>query len=69
MNQSKKEIETKILSLSKSELIDYIFELNKKANSKKFGLIWEEQPEDVAYLMEKNIPYLVYDETRSIINK
>lgn len=69
MNQSKKEIEKTISNLSKSELVEFIFDLNKKANSKKFGLIWEEQPEDIASLMEKNIPYLVFDETRSIINK
>lgn len=66
---SKKEIENNIENMTKENLIDYIFELNKKANSKRFGLIWEEQPEDIANLMEKNIPYLIFDESKSIINK
>ncbi len=66
---SKKEIENNIANMSKENLIDLIFDLNKKANSKRFGLIWEDQPEDIANLMEKNIPYLIFDKSRSIINK
>ena len=66
---NKKEIEKTISSISKEDLVNYVFELKKKADSKKFGLLWEEQPEDIAILMEHNIPYLVFDESRSIINK
>ena len=66
---SRKEIKNNIINMSSETLIDYIFELNKKANSKRFGLIWEEQPEDIDNLMKKNIPYLIFDEKRSIINK
>ena len=66
---TKKEIEKTISSISKVDLVNYIFELKKKVDSKKFGLLWEEQPEDIAILMENNIPYLIFDESRSIINK
>lgn len=66
---TKKEIEKSISSISKVDLVNYIFELKKKVDSKKFGLLWEEQPEDIAILMENNIPYLIFDESRSIINK
>ena len=33
---SRKEIKNNIINMSSETLIDYIFELNKKANSKRF---------------------------------
>ena len=35
---NKKEIEKTISSISKEDLVNYVFELKKKADSKKFGL-------------------------------
>ena len=69
MKISKTEIKENISLLTNDNLVDYIYSLYQKANSKKFGLLWEDQPEDIALLMEKNIPFLIFDEKRSIINK
>jgi len=51
--------------LSKEQLIEKIKVLKKR---KKFGLVWEDKPEDVAEKCRKELPVLVEDERRQILN-
>ena len=55
--------------MTKKEVVDLISELYEKAKPKRVGLVWEEQPEDIAKLMENNIPYLELEKDKSIIGK
>lgn len=66
---TKHEIEKNIDNMTKKEVVDLISELYEKAKPKRVGLVWEEQPEDIAKLMENNIPYLELEKDKSIIGK
>lgn len=66
---NKKEIENNLNNMSKKEVVNLISELYEKTKKTTVGLVWEDQPEDIAELMEKSIPYLEFDEKRSIIGK
>jgi adenine-specific DNA-methyltransferase len=50
-------------TLSQAELVKLVRELSKR---RKFGLVWEDKPEQVADMCEQKLPILVEDTTRHI---
>jgi adenine-specific DNA-methyltransferase len=49
--------------LSKEQLIDEIKKLKKR---KKYGIVWENKPEEVAELCKKKLPVLLIDTEKEI---
>ena len=45
-------------SLSREDLIALVKELRCANNGRKFGLVWEDKPEEVAELCETKLPVL-----------
>lgn len=52
-------------NLSKEQLLDEIKRLKKR---KKFGLVWEEKPEDVAELCKSKLPVLVEASGKEVLD-
>ena len=55
----------KYLKWSKEDLISEIEKLNKR---KKYGLVWEENSEDVVIQCKEEIPILVDDKNKEILS-
>ena len=56
----------KYLKWSKEDLISEIEKLNKR---KKYGLVWEENSEDVVVQCKEEIPILVDDKNKEILSE
>ena len=56
----------KYLKWSKEDLISEIEKLNKR---KKYGLVWEENSEDVVIQCKEEIPILVDDKNKEILSE
>ena len=52
--------------LSKEELIEM---LRASSSRTKFGLVWEDNPEEIVEFSKKHLPYLVKDEKKSFASK
>lgn len=68
MNMNKKELYNKILQLDgltneeKSELLGLL------RKQKKYGLVWEDKPEDVEERLREDLPVLIEDPDKAIIS-
>lgn len=56
----------KLEECSKDELLEIVKHLKKR---KKFGIVWEDKPEQVAELCKKELPVLVQEENKKILSK
>jgi len=52
--------------LSKAELVDMVHAYSLKT---KFGLVWEDNQEEIVELSKKNLPYFVHDSKKSFAHK
>ena len=52
--------------LSKAELVDMVHAYSLKT---KFGLVWEDNPEEIVEFSKKNLPYFVKDTKKSFSHK
>ena len=52
--------------LSREELVDLVHTHSLRT---KFGLVWEDNPEEIVEFSKKNLPYLVRDEKKSFSHK
>ena len=52
--------------LSREELVEMVHSYSLRT---KFGLVWEDNPEEIVEFSKKNLPYLVFDEKKSFSSK
>ena len=52
--------------LSREELVDMVHSYSLRT---KFGLVWEDNPEEIVEISKKNLPYLVLDKKKSFSHK
>lgn len=68
INTIKTYIEKAPQDTNTSQLLNYIDEIEKELNAKKYGLIFEEHKENIDEILENNAPILIEDESLLLDN-